>query len=399
MQRVPGGRMLTGAERKEALVTMRTPLAIVLALTLAMGACAGTATSDDTATTTAPAEQAAAANAPVTTEPAPTTTTTTQATTTTSSTTTTTKPPRPDSPFGLRALADNPLIERPSDSGGALLPEVKLIDGVYHMWFTQTTDWATVPEAIYHATSDDGIAWTVDDEPALTGDGDGFDAFAVAEGRVVEDGDGGWIMFYNAMPEPMYGAPGIAIGRATADNPFGPWTRDVEPLITVGDTGAWDSGFVLPASALWFDDEILLFYSGGKGVRTPGWSTGLVKIDGDDIARLPDPVMRPLRSWNGTAAWEPAVFPYEGGLAAFISGVPSSMDGESIGYAWSPDGIEWTEAQDNPLLGPTEPWAELFVLAGSVVEHPDGSMTLYYSGTTTGPLDFAIGAADVVPSG
>jgi hypothetical protein len=55
--------------------------------------------------------------------------------------------------------------------------------------------------------------------------------------RVVEDGDGGWIMFYNAMPEPMYGASGTAIGRATTNSPLGPWTREFDPLLTVGDNG------------------------------------------------------------------------------------------------------------------------------------------------------------------
>lgn len=368
--------------------------ASVIAIVLLAAACSGSSASEDT---TIPLKLATPPTTEVqTTTLAPTTTATTS--TTTTSTTTVPKRNRAPSPFHLEPLAANPIIERSSESGGTMLPEVELIDGRFHMWFTETEDWSSIPEAIYHATSDDGMTWTVDDEPALTGDGSGFDAFAVAEARVVEDGDGGWVMFYNAMEAPRYGAPGTAIGRARADSPFGPWTAEPDPVLTIGASGAWDAGFVLPASAVWFDDQILLFYSGGRDLRAPGWSTGLVKIDGEALTQLPDAVIRPVRFWNGTAAWEPAVFLYDEGPGAFLSGVPSSMEGESIGYVWSPDGVTWTEAEDNPILKPEESWAALFVLASSVVELPDGRRMLYYSGTATGPLDFSIGAAEVIPA-
>ncbi len=45
-----------------------------------------------------------------------------------------------------------------------------MIDGICHLWFTQIVDWASLSEAIHHATSRDGISSTLDDEPALAGE-------------------------------------------------------------------------------------------------------------------------------------------------------------------------------------------------------------------------------------
>jgi predicted GH43/DUF377 family glycosyl hydrolase len=284
-----------------------------------------------------------------------------------------------------------------------MLPKVIEVDGELHMWFTQTIDWMSVPSAIYHATSANGLSWEIDPEPALTGDGNGFDAFSVAEGVVVADGEG-WVMYYNARAVPGPG-PGPAIGRATAVSLEGPWTAAPDPVLSVGDAGAWDSGFVTPSTAFRTEAGTRLIYSGGTDYASfAATSLGLATSDGTEtFTKLDAPIMSGTDGWDGHYVWEAAVFPYDGGLAALYTGDPKTLTGEAIGYAWSKDGVEWTRASDNPLLKPRQQaWAALDVVAGSVVETADGRLLLFYSGNRGVQaflLDFAIGVAELVPAG
>ncbi len=80
---------------------------------------------------------------------------------------------------------------------------------------------------------------------------------------------------------------------ATADAPEGPWTYRTEPVITAGPAGAWDAGGFSEFEVYYWNGEYHAFYGAG-----------------DD---LPDSV-----------TWED----------------------ESIGYAWSEDGINWTKYND-----------------------------------------------------
>ena len=364
------------------------PTIIVAALAVVAAGCATQTSASDT-----PAD-VVATTAPTTTS-APTTTPPPATTTTAAPETTTTTEAAMQSPISLEPYDGNPVIPTPTDTGGAMLPSVVVADGIVHMWFTQTADWMTEPTAIYHATSPDGLTWEVDEKPVLTADGDGFDAFSVGEGTVVETDDG-WVMYYNAAAEPTIG-PGPAIGRATAPGPDGPWTADPDPVLVTGDQGSWDSGFVTPATVIVTDEGIRLYYSGGANYpEFEPTATGLATApDTTTFTKEPGPVIAGVKGWDGQFAWEAAVFPFDSGYGALYTGDPKTLTGEAIGYAWSADGTTWDTASDNPLLQPrAQAWASIDVVAGSVVEMPDGTMLLYYSGNVTG-FDFAIGVAEL----
>ncbi len=307
------------------------------------------------------------------------------------------------SPFRLIPYESNPVVPMPGPDGGAMLPHVMSFDGVLHMWFTQSEDWLKAPAVILHAVStDDGETWEVDPEPALVGDGNGFDAFAVGEPVVVAT-DSGLVMYYNGRGVPGPG-PGPHIGRAVSESPSGPWSPDPDPVLTVGAPGDWDSGFVTPNAALVEESGTKLIYSGGTDyVALEATHLGLAEsADGVEFAKHAEPVMSGEAGWDGHFNWEAAVFPYNGGLGAFYTGDPKTLTGEAIGFAWSPDGMTWTKAEDNPLLEPRQQeWATLDVVAGSVVTTADGRMLLFYSGNrgqTQFRLDFAIGMAELVPT-
>lgn len=319
--------------------------------------------------------------------------------------TTTTEVPMPSSPTSLVPSDANPVLARPVPAGVAMLPTVIELDGMMHMWFTLSDDPFSVPTAIFHAVSEDGLSWIVDESPALTGDGTGFDAFQVAEPVVFPTlpGGEGLVMLYNARSAPGPG-PGDAIGMATAPGPAGPWTAATDPVLVVGGSDEWDAGFVSPASVVIGPDQatLHLYYSGGTDYLSfSPFATGLaISEDGIAWTKHPEPVLAPQGSgWDGQFSWEAAVFPHDGGFGALYTGDPTTLTGEAIGFAWSADGISWIRYPNNPLLKPRDQeWASLDVVAGSVVVAPDGRILLFYSGNTgtAGPLDFSIGVAEVV---
>ncbi|GMQ94801.1 MAG: hypothetical protein BMS9Abin12_2309 [Acidimicrobiia bacterium] len=374
-----------------------TPLVLIVFIILLLAGCAAVATqSSETESPDATPTAGAVSTSTSSTSQAPTTTTSATA----EETTTSTIDPEPamNSPFRAEPYTQNPVIEKPSEQGGAFLPRVVVSEGTFHMWFTQTTDWMAVPTAIFHATSSDGLEWNIDEQPSLLADGEGFDAFSVAEGTVVETGDG-WVMYYNARAIPGPG-PGPGIGRATAPSPNGPWVADPEPVLVSGEPGTWDSGFVTPNSAVVADGGVLLYYSGGTNyIEFAPTATGLAKSeDTSAFVKESVPVIEGASIWDGRFAWEAAVFDYDGGYAALYTGDPTSLTGEAIGYAWSPDGVTWESADDNPILQPrAQAWAGLDVVAGAVVETPDGRRLLFYSGSNAG-LDFSIGVAELLPA-
>lgn len=366
---------------------MRT-LTVSILTALVASACAAT-TSSEVPVTAAPAIVTSTTEAPV----ASTTTTTQIATTTTS-----TEQPM-TAPFTLVPFDGNPVIPAPGPKGSSFLPAVVVESDTFHMWLTSSPDLLAVPTAIYHATSDDGISWTIDDTPAVAADGEGFDAFSTADARVVALDGGMWVMFYNARSEPGPG-PGPAIGRATAPGPGGPWTTEAEPVVVTGQV--WEAGFVSPASVIINDDGVSLFYSAGSNYAAfEPTLTGLATAPSvfDSFTKHGSPVLEPKGSgWDGHFRWELAAFPYDGGLAGFYSGDPTTLTGEAIGYAESTDGVTWITAAQ-PLLNPRDQaWASLDVVSSAVVEAPDGRLLLYYSGGND-LFSLSIGVAEIVQAG
>lgn len=308
---------------------------------------------------------------------------------------TTTRAGQEVAPFRLEPHEENPVLRKSAVGGAVFMPEVHYRDGSFHMWFTATGDWVKEPLAIHHAVSSDGILWTIDSDPALEADDEGFDAVSVSAGRVVEMEDG-WVMYYNASARPVAG-PGEAIGRATAPGPEGPWTADPEPVLGVGEPGAWDSRFITPNTVVATESGINLYYSGGSAPVNMGPQTlGLARsTSGRVFEKLPTPVIDGTSPWDGGFSYMAAIFPYRDGLAAFYTG--NGQDGrEAIGYGWSADGVDW-ETSLAPLLEPGhQPWATEDIAASSVVELPDGRWLLYYSGKSDHALGFDIGVAEIV---
>ena len=104
---------------------------------------------------------------------------------------------------------------------------------------------------------------------------------------------------------------------ATADTPEGPWEIKQEPVLIEGPKGSWDEGGFSEFEVLYYNDMFHAFYGGS------------LLTDDRDTAR------------------------------------------ESIGYAYSTDGINWTKYADNPVI-PTAnvPNAAAFAEVHAILEYP-----------------------------
>lgn len=133
--------------------------------------------------------------------------------------------------------AQNPILDAEGwYAAGIDSPTVLKVGTTYHMWFSGRAS-EDGPYAIGHATSTNGINWTVDPAPVFTGQAE-WDAYSVFDPHV-EYRNGLYEMWFSGMPDDNSLS---AIGRAYSDNATA-WAEDVDnnPLI-----GNRDAGIVEP---------------------------------------------------------------------------------------------------------------------------------------------------------
>ncbi|HLF26000.1 MAG TPA: cohesin domain-containing protein [Anaerolineae bacterium] len=110
-------------------------------------------------------------------------------------------------------------------------PSVVKTSGAYHLWYSGTDNWPRFN--IGHATSPDGMTWTKDSAPALSGTPGEWDANEVYAPSVVMNGSV-FEMFYS-------GENGERWLLGHASSPDGAtWTKDTNAIISPSATG-WDT--------------------------------------------------------------------------------------------------------------------------------------------------------------
>jgi hypothetical protein len=300
----------------------------------------------------------------------------------------------------LTPYEGNPILGKgPAGSWDSLsvwAPTVVFHDGLYHMFYTGAAPgWRTFE--IGYATSTDGLTWEkYAENPVFKADGTGFDAAAVGASPVLLEGNT-WVLYY--MGEKTVGVGG-PIGRATAPDPTGPWTRSEDPVLTSGSPTEWDAQGLIPCSAIATGGGYVMYYLGlGSSISTEandmiGMATspdGIAWTKYDDPATTDppyaesDPVLPlGLEGWKMSNIYEVTVRPTTEGWEMFYSEKGWSKDYGipvyRIGYATSDDGIHWTKDSAFPILtykdDPTS--STLMHLLPSSVVVTDSTYLLYY---------------------
>ncbi len=158
----------------------------------------------------------------------------------------------------------------------------------YHMWFTGGY-WNGGPYGlwgqVYHATSSDGVAFSVDGVALGLGAPGAWDAGLTGFPSVIPAAGGGFRMYYT-------GWAGVTnrIGLAFSDSYLNFTRYSSNPIIDVGPPGSWDPGGVF-ASSVTSPSAGHMYYSGWDGGSTN--RIGLAEsADGDTWTNSPgNPVM------------------------------------------------------------------------------------------------------------
>ena len=241
--------------------------------------------------------------------------------------------------------------------------KVILIDDVFHMFYVGNAEESS---GIGYAVSTDGFVYTKhDSNPIFQPDGEGFDAsgFSGVVPLVVEDT---WMLFYNASAEGEthgWNLPqGTSIGLTTAPGPTGPWSTG-QLILKAGGKGEWDSGVVLPSSIFIGEDGYRMYYAAESDPPDYDYMCGMAtspdgivwtKYDDPATTEAPfaesDPVMLPSSFGWDSFGVQCNVIKTDTGWEMFYDGWTSSTPCR-IGFASSPDGIQWSKHQGDPDLG------------------------------------------------
>ena len=108
--------------------------------------------------------------------------------------------------------------------------------------------------------------WQIDENPPFEELGLELSPPGPIPGSVLQAEDGTWVMYLWGVPAPQ--SEGAVIYRATAPSPAGPWVADPEPVLGLGEPGAWDDlaldfPAVVPVGA-----GYLMLYGGIDGNET-----------------------------------------------------------------------------------------------------------------------------------
>ena len=267
------------------------------------------------------------------------------------------------SPLQFTGYQNNPILA-PGEPGTwdeemVLLPCVVAQKDSFYLFYSGMNKPGRM--AIGLAVSPDGYHFTkYIGNPVFTPADHGFDSYLVGKSIVLK-GSSGWIMYYSSAETAVYG-PGPFIGRATATELTGPWTRTETPVLVHGSPGEWDSEFVIPCSIVALEDGTYnMYYTGGPefivhnkeytGMATSNDGITWKKYNDPVTTEHPfaesDPVLKTggFNDWDGMTAWGGPVFKVSDGFEMYYSG--STLAGKSganyqvcgFGYAISWDGI------------------------------------------------------------
>ena len=208
--------------------------------------------------------------------------------------------------------------------------------------------------------------------------------------------DGSWWLYHGGIDSGGTDRIGALISSGSSIS--GPWSDPAEnPILDIGAPGTWDDSRVDHPSVIGYNGELLMYYSGHDGTT---WRIGLAKArDGISWVKSgSNPVLSPGNSgaWDGAGVGQPSVI-YDGSrfVMAYWGWKEGDLDTQSrIGIATSDDGIDWQKLDGNPVLyygGPGE-WDEYGLLTPRLwIEN--GRYYMNYAGKDVASLASSVGHA------
>ncbi|MBN1581416.1 MAG: serine hydrolase [Anaerolineae bacterium] len=280
----------------------------------------------------------------------------------------------------------NPIVV-PGEAGewdDAVISEAKVIyDGkTYHMWYAgrwRHPEGLKTPMDLGYATSSDGVHWEkYHANPVLKrGPLGGYDENIVSAPAILYDSQR-FHMWFSAVDFDG----DWSINYATSFDGV-KWTKsDANPLLTESHDHRWDAVYLAEPFVLYNGTEFQMWYNGASAQTNTllGYATS---PDGIEWTRFAE--NRPVLSVAADGAWDDFAVAR---ASVMFDGERYQMwyEGHSggtwrIGYATSPDGVEWQRGPDNPIveLGEQGTWDSQVASEPNVIF--DGqTYRMYHSG-------------------
>lgn len=180
-----------------------------------------------------------------------------------------------------------------------------------------------------------------------------WDAFTIGHLAVLYDG-AEFRMWYGATDS--YHGAGRG-GYATNTDGWCYWDKHGgNPLagLEPGPPGTWNENGPWPSSVVTDGGTYHMWFTGAEGDTWGGtWGIGhATSVDGLSWTMDPDPVIEATDVWDGDKVTFPEVVRIGDSFAMWYSSVRMSPVTEAIGYATSPDGVNWGKWPENPVLSP-----------------------------------------------
>lgn len=240
-------------------------------------------------------------------------------------------------------------------------------DGLFHMFRNAFKGWPPTGASIDYMTSPDGIAWTeVNDAPVIVPEDVPFGTKATLAASVLVEDDGTWVLYFYTWTDNSGSENDGVIGRATAKDPFGPWTVDAEPVLKPGSAGSWDENLVISPYVVKTETGYSMYFNGydsrGLAGLRMGMATspdGIVWTKYDDPATTDapfaesDPILAASEDWEQRGIGMARVHWQANQSRWLMFYRASSGSALALGIATSTDGLHW-DKQSEPVFHPED---------------------------------------------
>jgi predicted GH43/DUF377 family glycosyl hydrolase len=266
----------------------------------------------------------------------------------------------------------------PGESVTAKEATVVFMDSIYHMWYSATDHPDGWNLQIFYAWSYDGINWTkLGDGPVVTlGPDTAWDAKKVYWSEVIFE-DGLFKMWYSARGADLK----YHIGYAESNDGI-TWEKYAQnPILSDSEGSAFDDNGAIQPSILKIDDLYHMWYT-GVGSSVPSvvviqYATSLDGLSWECYSGNPVLQLGAPGEFDSWQCGRPKVLLIEGQFHMWYDAYDG--DRQTVGYATSLDGINWTKWPGNPIFtADTSSWEAWQVAMNDVLYSPDGTLQMWY---------------------
>ena len=194
---------------------------------------------------------------------------------------------------------------------------------------------------------------------AAPGSGAGWDGLGVGLPMVISDA-GTYRMWYQGSALTFYGY-GSTLGYAESADGLAWEKYGGNPVLEPGETGEWDNAYRGQVALLKDGDLYKMWYSGGgfSGPWHTGYATSSDGLEWSVYAGNPVLQAGAPGSWDEQECDASTVLKDGATYKMWYFGCDEGYTVWSIGYATSPDGVNWTKHPANPVLeGTAGQWDE-----------------------------------------